>query len=79
MRLTKIRERKERRVKKKPLGRSGMQRTAAGSYEQGKAALTLRETRREISHERRTITVIKETERSGYFPIGRTEANILST
>ena len=33
----------------------------------------------DTSHERRTITVILETERSGYFPMGRTEANILST
>ena len=31
MRHTKMRQMKERRVKKKPLGRRGMQRTAAGS------------------------------------------------
>ena len=33
----------------------------------------------DTSHERRTITVILETESSGYFPMGRTEAKILST
>ena len=35
IRQTNIKHMKERRVKKNPLGRRGMQRTAAGSYEQG--------------------------------------------
>ena len=78
MRHTKMKEMKERSVKKKALGRSGMQRTAAGSELQGYTRFTVRETARESSQDSRTSTEILPTER-GYLPIGSTEAKILST
>ena len=64
---------------KKPRGRTGMQRTTAGSYEQEYLVLTVMEMAKEMTQERRQMTVTLWGGRRGYWPYGRQEANTLST
>ena len=79
MMKTKMTQKTEKTVMKKPIGSTGMQSTTAGSYEQGYKVFTIIDTPKDKIHERITITVNLSTESRGYFPMGKVDAKILST